>query len=154
MQVSVRGKNDVLSKREVKFLVKQFGEVLLGPRLTENIYILTQYIKNLDAYGYCSPTDQERHHREFEILLNPNISRNNQIRTIAHEMVHVYQFSRGLLRQTNGENYKWMGRKIYIGDIEYSKIPWEIQAFVMEDELYKWYQKTLKEQVKNSQRTS
>lgn len=148
MQISVRGKNDALNKRQVRFLVRQFGEVLLGPRLMDNIYVQAQYIKNLDTWGYCLPTDQERHHREFEILLNPNISKRNQIKTIAHEMVHVYQFSKGLLRQSNGENYKWMGRKINVEGTEYSKIPWEIQAFIMEEELYNWFQKCLKKQLK------
>lgn len=147
MQISVRGKNPVIPKKEVRFLVKKFCHVLFGKRLSANIKIQIQYLANIErgTWGYCLPTDCEPNHREFEFILSPNISRNNQIRTIAHELVHAYQFARGLLKQSHGDDYKWMGRHVNIENIEYDKIPWEIQARLMEEELFKWYKATSKE---------
>ena len=48
--------------------------------------------------------------------------------TLAHEMVHVAQMSRGILRSgSRGEQY-WSGRR-YPKNTPYLDRPWEIQAF-------------------------
>jgi len=145
MQLSIRGKNEILTKKEIRYITKSFGEFLLGPRLSPNVSIQIQYLNmKKDEWGYCFPLDDDRqYHREFEMLLNPGICKKNQIRTIAHELAHIHQFSRGLLKHKNGSSFKWMGKIFDTDNYDYDKIPWEKDAMKREIELYEWYRGNL-----------
>ena len=47
--------------------------------------------------------------------------------TLAHEMVHVKQMAKGILKQTSGGNI-WSGKR-YSKKPPYLDMPWEIEAF-------------------------
>lgn len=146
MRIYVKGKNEYLSKKECKFLLEFLGKELLG-KLSNYVYVELQF-KDLEkgTWGFCSPTDYDyKNHREFEILINRNLVKYNQIKTICHEMVHVKQFARKELRDFNYNVFKWKGEKLTIDDNDYYSSPWEVEALSKEKPLYKLYKKHRKE---------
>lgn len=156
MQLSIRGKNEILSKKEVRKITYTFGELLLGQKLFPNISLTIFYTNNLNylEWGYCNPLDDERkYHREFEFVLNPSICRKNQIKTIAHELVHMQQFARGKLKHHSNLNFTWMGKVLNPNRYKYQNIPWEKDAIQEEIKLYEWYKYNLKKEIDTIRRT-
>lgn len=146
MKISVRGKNDVLSKQHIRYIVKLFGKLILTPQLYPNINLLIQNM-NLDknTWGYCGASDiEEKRPRSFEILLNSNLSKNKQIKTLAHEMTHLRQIAKGQFITYEYGSYRWNGEKLEMTQDEYSNMPWEIEANLSEETLLLEYKKSLK----------
>lgn len=147
MKTSVRGKNENLTKKEVRDIINLFGQVLLGNRLSKNVYV-EMHFKELPSgiWGLCCPIEDDRRHpREFEIFIDPSLSRKKQIKTIAHEMVHVMQFARGAFKILDSRDvYKWMGEKVVYSRRQYHSMPWEVEAHLSEDYLYNTYMKQCK----------
>lgn len=54
---------------------------------------------------------------------------------LGHEMTHVYQMAKGLLKQVNGTSF-WRGRK-FSKNTPYLSRPWEIQAFQKQELLFR-----------------
>jgi hypothetical protein len=48
--------------------------------------------------------------------------------TLAHEMVHVKQLAKGVLKTRKTGSYIWAGKR-YSKKTEYLSMPWEIEAF-------------------------
>jgi hypothetical protein len=48
--------------------------------------------------------------------------------TLAHEMVHVRQLAKGIMRFSHGEVRYWKGKR-YTKKTKYLDMPWEIDAF-------------------------
>lgn len=143
MKLSIKGKNDKITKKEVKYMLHFFGNVLLGKRLSKNIFIQVDFTSLGPAlWGLSSPIDDERYSRDFSILVDPKLSRIKQIATLAHEMVHIMQFAKGQFKLLHGDNYRWMGKKVTIK--EYKDMPWEIEARKSESYLSHFYKEHLK----------
>lgn len=141
MRISVRGQNNVLSKKEIRYISSFFGNILLGKRLADNIQ-LTVYSENYSwkEMGYANPLDfDERSPRDFEILLNRNMNRNEQILTLAHEMVHVKQFARNEWRIYDDNIYRWKGQKVRYPRKKHDNLPWEKEAIQSEPWLVHFY---------------
>lgn len=146
MKVSVKGKNDVLSKKHIRYIVKLFGKLILSPQLYPNINLLVQNM-NLDnnAWGFCGVSDiEEKRPRSFEILLNSKLPKNKQIKTLAHEMTHLRQIARGQFITYEYGSYSWNGERLDMTQDEYSNMPWEIEANLSEETLLLEYKKSLK----------
>lgn len=146
MKVSVSGKNEVLSKKHIRFIVKLFGEIILSPQMNKHIILKVCNVNlNSTTWGYCGPSDpEEKKPRTFEILLNPKLSKTNQIRTLAHEMMHLKQMSCGEMKIYDNGNYKWNGEILKEEDVNYYDAPWEKEAILNEDFLLKEYKKSVK----------
>lgn len=55
--------------------------------------------------------------------------------TLAHEMVHVKQLARGILRTNQGKKY-WRGQ-FYSNRTKYMNRPWELEAFAKQEILFR-----------------
>lgn len=146
MKISVRGKNDRLTKKEIRDVIVFATDILLGKKLSKNIQI-TVLNSNLKKYewGYCGPTDWDnRKHREFEILLNHNTSKNNQIITLLHEIVHIKQYARDELKQYDLTTFRWLGKRLTVGVDDYQSLPWEKEAHQTELVLMQLYKEHMK----------
>lgn len=66
---------------------------------------------------------------EFTIEINKRLVTKSIIKTVIHEMIHVQQYAEGRLTQTD-----WMGQPH--PNLPYRELPWEIEAFARETELY------------------
>lgn len=147
MQMSVRGKNEKLTKKETKSLLSFLGQELLGPKLAPNVYVELHFQPlEGNVWGLCSPTDYDyKTHRDFDIWISPEISKKEQLKTICHEMVHVKQYARGELKDYSYCKFKWKGVKLLITeDEDYYTAPWETEANELESVLYNKYKKHLK----------
>ena len=56
----------------------------------------------------------------------------NMALTLSHEMVHVRQLAKGMLRYLPNENKMWMGRR-YNKKTKYLDQPWELDAFARQE---------------------
>lgn len=92
------------------------------------------------TYGECWQLDEPHC---FEILLDAGVSDEELITTLAHEMVHVKQFSRKELRFGHKAD-TWYGKKYYHEQstswAAYNALPWEKEATKLENKLYNAYQ--------------
>ena len=118
----------------VNFAIKK-----LMPRkrnLTVEITI-TDIPDDADAYHCC--IDKGEH----EIEVQSGLIEEDFMTAIFHEMVHVRQHERGLLKD-HGIRKAWKGEE-YIGIYDttetYMNLPWEEEAYRLQEELYnKWIQ--------------
>ena len=92
-------------------------------------------IQKSGTYGECWQLDEPHC---FEILLDGELSREDCLTTLAHEFVHVKQFSRRELKFGHKID-TWCGKKYYHG-AAYETLPWEKEATRLESKLYNEYQ--------------
>ena len=90
-----------------------------------------------DAYHCC--IDKGEH----EIEVQSGLIEEDFMTAVFHEMVHVRQHERGLLKD-HGIRKAWKGEE-YIGIYDttetYMNLPWEEEAYRLQEELYnKWIQ--------------
>jgi len=55
--------------------------------------------------------------------------------TLAHEMVHVKQMAKGMLKTINGVSY-WCGKR-YSRRTKYLNMPWEVEAFSKQELIFR-----------------
>ena len=102
------------------------------------IYVLLPKIKVIDievvfktikeSYGYATQLDN----REFEIELDKNVSIVELVETLCHEMVHIRQYVR---KKLNDSGTKWDNQQINSEEIDYHDLPWEKEAYNLEEKL-------------------
>ena len=102
------------------------------------IYVLLPKIKIIDievvfktikeSYGYATQLDN----REFEIELDKNVSIVELVETLCHEMVHIRQYVR---KKLNDSGTKWDNQQINSEEIDYHDLPWEKEAYNLEEKL-------------------
>jgi len=80
---------------------------------------------------------------EHEVDLKKDLSTDDLVTALFHEMVHVRQYERGQLKD-NGIVKSWEGEEyIYVFSTvdEYMQFPWEEEAYRLQEELWnKWIQ--------------
>lgn len=85
-----------------------------------------KYRKNMDCLGLVIVEDYNTSGTPNEFTIE--ICRNTEeemLKSIAHEMVHVSQYSRGEL---NEMMTMWRGKHVKADKIPYDEQPWEIEA--------------------------
>jgi len=97
---------------------------------TLEIDVTLKNIKEADGYCYSITT------REFDLEIDKKLSEEMFISTIAHEMVHVWQYATKQLTQKYNKEF-WKGNDYT--DTPYHDVPWEKQALLMEVDLLKQY---------------
>lgn len=124
-------------ERKIAYDAVNFALKYLMPRkrnLTIDINI-TSIPDDADAYHCC--IDKGEH----EIDIQEGLIEEDFITAIFHEMVHVRQHERGLLKD-HGIRKAWKGEE-YIGIYDtvdtYMNLPWEEEAYRLQEEMYtKW----------------
>ena len=134
-------------KRELALDVAYFCLKELLPRTTTlDIEINIRNIEG-DVDGYCLEQDDNR----FELEISTGLKDPDFITSIMHEMTHVYQHKKGWLKDINQFLKLWKGEEyipVFSTVDEYVNLPWETEAYEMQEILYKKYLK-LKE-IKNA----
>ena len=82
--------------------------------------------------------DSRTRPREFTIRLDSAVCISNMLETLAHEMVHVHQFSTGKMRdsRTDFDMIQWEGEILDTAKLNYYDYPWEIEAHGRERGLF------------------
>ena len=115
----------------VTWFVKKFI-----PRHKIEIIVQHRGLLREGVYGWCSVTDCDHRPRCFLIEIHNRMSREEYIKTLLHELQHVFQHVRGDLRDKGSKRY-WRG--IDCSHLDYENEPWEIEAHLVESMLCEMY---------------
>lgn len=127
-------------ERKMAYDAVNFALKYLMPR-KRNIEIevtITDIPGDADAYHCC--IDKGEH----ELEIQTGLIEEDFMTAVFHEMVHVRQHERGLLKD-HGVRKAWKGEE-YIGIYDtvdtYMNLPWEEEAYRLQEEMYKEWIKT------------
>lgn len=108
-----------------------------NPKLNQTVKVRVRFVKLEDAWGICDNHNVGIKPREFTIYINRDLHHMNDIiTTVAHEMVHVWQYATGKFRDYIGPAHRYEDH-VYDADMAYKDMPWEIEARILEKVLYK-----------------
>lgn len=137
MRIHVRGKNKKVSRDEFKYALEWMLSLIMSKKLMCNLNVILEFIEERGLKGSTECADTEYKPRNFKIRIDPNLSRHNQLKTLAHELVHVKQFAMGEMRYTKYREWiKWFKQSIQSEETDYWDLPWEIEAFGREYGMY------------------
>jgi hypothetical protein len=127
----------------VKLAIQYFADNLISKQLQRHISIRIVLRKKMDFLGLTDVEDynESGKPRDFIIEINRNQSEDEILLTLAHEMVHCAQFSKGDLNPTMTV---WRGQKVYSDEIPHDEQPWEIEAEKLSVILLEEFKKTNK----------
>ena len=87
--------------------------------------------------GWCMEIDKNCSH----IQIDKRLEGDDFITCVLHELVHVKQQFKGELKEMKGIEKMWIG-EVYIG-IDYLNLPWEKEAYHMQEVLLDEYKKDM-----------
>jgi hypothetical protein len=105
-------------------------------RFTIDISVVHRGLKREGVYGWCTVEDSDYRPRAFLIEVHNKLDFENYLKTLFHELWHVYQYVKGDLKELKSKKY-WKGT--LIDDYDYWDDPSEIEAACMEDILTEKY---------------
>jgi hypothetical protein len=88
--------------------------------------------QDCEGMGYTVPIDLLD---SYVVIIKPTMSIKDIGLTLAHEMVHVRQFAKGILKSKDGVNY-WKGKR-YSKKTKYLDCPWEQDAFARQELVFR-----------------
>lgn len=103
------------------------------PRHHITVEVLHRGLRREQAYGYCSVSGDIYRPREFLIEIDPKLDLELYTKTIIHELIHLRQWVRGLLKERRGKMYY---KNIKCEDLDYWEQPHEIEAHGLEESCY------------------
>lgn len=145
MYVTITGNFSEQNKVVIDAAAKFFGECLFSENHLNDISIeVTNLEKEIIGHnnekGNCEVIDSDEKHPTMFII---ELGEEEQLDTLAHEMIHAEQYNSRKLRDGKHENiYYWNRKKIDTTNMEYYDFPWEIDAYGREVGLiYKFYKR-------------
>ena len=88
----------------------------------------------------CIWEDDRNKPREFNITADSSMNMHGLLRALAHECVHVKQFvKREMCDTDNCYITKWKGQSYHTDKGNYWELPWEIDAYGRETGLYEMF---------------
>ena len=123
IEISVEG-----SRRNKKFVEAMLPSILRQLKI-ENCSkaLLIRIADECENNSYGLTLDLSKYTGAYLIVIKPRRDLMQLGLTLAHEMVHVKQLAKGLLKQKRS-GYTWLG-KMYGKKTPYLDMPWEIEAF-------------------------
>ena len=125
------------SKSQVK-AIDYFARRLFSRQLCQHLHIRLSFKKTNDYWGLAIVDDYNAKGmpRYFTVEVKRDLSEQEKLMSIAHELVHIRQYATG---QLNEEMTLWQGESVNSDLIPYFEQPWEIEAYDLGDQLYKDY---------------
>lgn len=107
--------------------------LLITIRLRKGLLSKSDYGVKAD----CLFVDEEDGLKEFDIRIDADMRLQGILRCLAHEMVHVAQYTTGSLKEGRvaGESI-WHGKKWVLRHYSYYDHPWEVEALGKEEGLF------------------
>lgn len=122
------------SRRRCEEAVRWFKYTYL-PRYHIEVSVVHRGLLREGVCGWCSVEDCDYQPRSFLIELHNRLTVEDYLKTLFHELWHLYQFVKGDLTNRSSKRY-WKGNLI---DCDYDDDPSEIEARLMESILYQHY---------------
>ncbi len=123
------------SKRRCSAAVEWFIHKYL-PRHHITLEVLHRGLKRDSVVGWCDIEGRTYNPRSFLIELQSSMNPRDYLRTLFHELWHVYQFVTGDLRVKSSKPYY---KGICIENVDYEHREHEKEAFSMESKLLHEY---------------
>lgn len=108
---------------------------------TDKLDISIEYEDLGDKLGLCLLEDEygTKNPKTFSIILHHDMEKDEEIKTIIHEMIHVKQHYIGALYEPEkGNSLFWKGIKLS-KDLNDLYAPWENEAYSLEEIIYLKY---------------
>jgi len=125
-------------KRTTAEMVVNFCIKRMMPRM-KTLDICVELSKDMDhADAYCLAVNP----REFVIEVDSRLKGDDFITALTHEMVHVKQYARGETKDVNKFTKSWKGDEyisVYSTVDEYMALPWEAEAYELQEVLCNEY---------------
>jgi hypothetical protein len=145
MRVRVRGGNEN-TRKQIKHAAKWYGDNIVGYKLADNVYVRIDLIPNLQIEERCYARvvwlKTNHRPRHFAIEIDSNLKKKMMLKTLAHEFVHIRQYTRDHLKDLyNCTRVRWH-KKIFSEqqiDTLYKTLPWELEAHKLEKHFYHAY---------------
>jgi hypothetical protein len=144
-----KGRPEKADLKECKHAARYFADQLLSSKMRQHIKIRIWFsherTKANGWYGYVDWLDDNLRPRDFDLVVDPSLSRRSLLITIAHEFVHIKQFATGQLKDYIRQSgvVAWMGKSYKDPreqEVGYFNSPWEREAVRLEKKLYQAYQ--------------
>ncbi len=137
MHVRTYGKNDKISKKELRTAARFMAGLLISPQLLRNIWVhIYSTDKAIVIDGHpCDAklvTEEDEPPRKFKIYIDTALGKRAQLICLAHELTHAKQYATG----KNEPPEDWSG--------DYNFCPSEIESLGYEKALYEKYRETKK----------
>lgn len=127
--ISINVENGIAKERQLMTDLAYYCVKKLMPR-KQNLEIDIIQIKNLqETDGELASCIDTEDLNTFEIQLDKGMSLRKKLLSVAHEMVHVKQFTRKELEHTSSINRQLWRGKNYNTKNRYYDLPWEIEAY-------------------------
>jgi len=143
MLVEFKGNFSVETRAELERAARFFANCLLPDYSIPDIeleIVLTEKWKN--EKGNCEVLDFDEKVPTLFVIEIVDDKIEEQIETLAHEMVHLKQYHRGELRDGKDiHEFKWNRTRMNVKNIDYHDLPWEIEAYGREVGLVYKYNK-------------
>jgi hypothetical protein len=121
------------SQKKRKFIEAILPSMIEQLGLTSSRKVLVVKLENdCEGMGFTvpfAPLDS------FIVVIKPTMSIKDIGITLAHEMVHVRQMAKGILKTVNGTNF-WCGKK-FTKRTKYLDMPWEQDAFARQEIIFR-----------------
>ena len=116
---------------------------LVSRRMQEVLQInieIKPFVNEGNNVGYTTWEHDNIRPREFLIEVDKTIEEDEFVETIIHEMVHVKQFAKEELKERFKPYHRelWFGKEIDTKN-KYSSLPWEKDAYKLQEKLYNEY---------------
>jgi len=140
MNVTVSGNRSKKQARTLARAAEYYASLLMSKRTIETVQLEICLKKKLDeeVEGYCHFVESGNGYKKFYIELLKGYPIDDLLLNLAHEVVHLKQFTIGELNRTVhlSNTYKWQGKYYNEDKINYYDLPWEIEANGRERGLY------------------
>ena len=142
MYIKTVGKPFRFDKKICKEALKFYGKLLISNCIYNKITVTLEFDASLcstNDYAYCyyQPDPYNPSLRNFIISIDPNLSKKDALLALAHEIVHVKQYSKGELKDyLRANKTKWCGQLVEADHMDYWDLPWEIEAHGREKGMY------------------
>lgn len=145
MRIYIKGEPNI-SPDEIKYAIRYYMKLLLPKEYYKNFIIKVEF-KPINMKGYMNIVEEDEYlPSEFKIILNSNTGRVTQLQTLAHELVHVWQFATGRLIESCPYSFKFKKKRYYISEVDYWDRPHELEAYGREVGMWARYKAHLKDE--------
>lgn len=140
MRLLIEGQPQNITLKEVEYATNFFCRKLISAQLLRHLTVIITFKKLRGLKGLAEAIDCDIKPREFHIQIRQTMSRQNILKTLAHELVHVKQYARKELGVVLiGSRLRWHDQMIDSAATNYWEYPWEIEAYGREVGLYEMY---------------
>lgn len=131
-KITIHGIKDKRRRKLFRVLTRWMIKNEVGPRINIEIELKLTNLREIEkCAGICEWSDDSIRPRAFLIHIDNEQSLREQLRTLAHEMVHVRQYAKNELYDYQSDFAKTRFRnKIYdCLKVKYKDQPWEKEAY-------------------------